>query len=228
MNIWLIHSRYIMLAYVLCLRRISKALCEMFPTNESLIQHGLITRYMLSKLTYRLIIIDIRAEMVMLEGEAKRAMCPKSSSTLTPTRCLGRVWHAPLSWANVMIRRSLSLSQFHFHNFTLSQFQTNMPLSTGQTLWSGGLTGCPWRVHFSDLKECLFRATADDVSVHFHFPTFTISHFHFHNFRAKADGVSIESKFEPELMKQVGSGLIWRDQFKSINSQTIDQSITID
>ena len=34
-----------MLAYVLCLRRISGALCEMFPTNESLIERGLATRW---------------------------------------------------------------------------------------------------------------------------------------------------------------------------------------
>ena len=52
-----------------------------------------------------------RSEMAMLEGEATKAMSSKASSTLTPTRCLGRVWHAPLSWANVMIRRFVRLSQ---------------------------------------------------------------------------------------------------------------------
>ena len=84
--------RYIMLAYVLCLRRISGALCEMFPTNESLIERGLATRwdFQLSKVKTILMmmmlmtILMTRAEVAMLEDEASRVI--GSKSTLTATR----------------------------------------------------------------------------------------------------------------------------------------------
>ena len=173
-----------MLAYVLCLRRISTALCEMFPTNESLIQHGLITRYMLSKLTSKLI-IDNRAEMVMLEGEAKRAMCPKSSSTLTATRCLGRVWHAPLSWANVMIRRSIS--QFHnftlktilhFYNFTLSLSHFHFHNITFAFTFTLSLLHCT-TFTFTFTLSHFHTFTYRPSLKHFHFYTFTLSCSHF-------------------------------------------------
>ena len=126
--------RYIMLAYVLCLRRISGALCEMFPTNESLIERGLATRW-----DFQLVrqnhpddpdpdpdpddpdpdhddqggggdaggrgLAGDRFKINAYSNQVQNQNQTGSKSKLTTSRCLGRVWHAPLSWANVMIRR---------------------------------------------------------------------------------------------------------------------------
>ena len=117
-----------MLAYVLCLRRISGALCEMFPTNESLIERGLATRW-----DFQLVqsqnhphdpdpdpdpddqggggdaggrgLAGDRFKINAYSNQVQNQNQTGSKSKLTTSRCLGRVWHAPLSWANVMIRR---------------------------------------------------------------------------------------------------------------------------
>ena len=116
-----------MLAYVLCLRRISGALCEMFPTNESLIERGLATRW-----DFQLVrqnhpddhddddhpddqggggdaggrgLAGDRFKINAYSNQVQDQNQTGSKSKLTTSRCLGRVWHAPLSWANVMIRR---------------------------------------------------------------------------------------------------------------------------
>ena len=119
-----------MLAYVLCLRRISGALCEMFPTNESLIERGLATRW-----DFQLVqsqnhphdpdpdpdpddqggggdaggrgLAGDRFKINAYSNQVQNQNQTGSKSKLTTSRCLGRVWHAPLSWANVMIRRFL-------------------------------------------------------------------------------------------------------------------------
>jgi len=68
--------RYSLLAYVLCLRRISKALRKMFPSDQSLTDSGLAT----SK------------EINIIKSEGDKDM--------------GKVWWIPLSWAMTMVRRS--------------------------------------------------------------------------------------------------------------------------
>jgi len=78
--------RYVMLSYVLCLRRISKALMGigkragqgMFPDNQSLIEAGLATR----------------KELAQIESQ------------LTEGQNLGQLWWIPLSWTMTMIKGS--------------------------------------------------------------------------------------------------------------------------
>jgi len=70
--------RYSMLSYILCVRRLSKALQQMFPDNDSLIEAKVATK----------------GELNLLESNAG----PKGD--------LGRVWWIPLSWSMTMIKSS--------------------------------------------------------------------------------------------------------------------------
>ena len=79
--------RYALLAYVLCLRRISEALREQFPHAESLVLAGLDNAGQLMLQSGPG--LATRRELQLLEGEAD----------------LGRVWHVPISWSMIMIRR---------------------------------------------------------------------------------------------------------------------------
>jgi len=70
--------RYSMLSYILCVRRLSKALQQMFPDNESLIKAKVATK----------------GELTILESNAGLK------------RDLGRVWWIPLSWCMTLIKSS--------------------------------------------------------------------------------------------------------------------------
>ena len=93
-------KRYALLAYVLCLRRISEALREQFPDAEALVQAGLGDNSAWNRSDYRDPGLATRRELQLLEEEAD----------------LGRVWHVPISWSMIMIRRFASHRSFVFEN----------------------------------------------------------------------------------------------------------------